>query len=93
MTGSQALVALIALAGLFPSSTAATELLGGPNWTTVKQDNIDPQIAVGPNHVVITQNTMVYFHRKPARWSRPRARWTCSSQCGIPRCRRTSTTA
>jgi hypothetical protein len=64
MTRSHALVVSIALAGLVPSSTGATDLLGGPNWTTVKYGSIDPQIAVGPDHVVITQNTMVYFHRK-----------------------------
>lgn len=45
-------------------AVAGTAPLAGPNWTTVAQDNIDPQIAVGPDHVVITQNTMVYFHRK-----------------------------
>jgi hypothetical protein len=64
MTRLGALVTSVVLAGLHPSVAAATDLLGGSNWTTVKYGSIDPQIAVGPNHVVITQNTMIYFHKK-----------------------------
>jgi hypothetical protein len=54
----------VTLAVLASSPAWATDPLAQPNWTTVPRDSIDPQIAVGPNHVVITQSSMVYVHRK-----------------------------
>lgn len=50
------------------SPVAAAGSLGGPNWTTVSYDKkIDPQIAAGPNRILVTKYDYVYYFDKSGR--------------------------
>jgi len=55
----------IVIAVLLSAATAeATPPLTQPNWTSVPYVARDPQIAVGPNHVVIGESSTVYIYDK-----------------------------
>jgi hypothetical protein len=60
-------VARAAALALALAAPAAAGSLGGPNWPRVPITHIDPQIAAGPNHILITQYDHVYYFDKSGR--------------------------
>jgi hypothetical protein len=64
VTKRLAVVALFFVASPGAALAKPTPPLAQPNWTTVSQDRIDPQLAAGPNHVIITQWELVSFYDK-----------------------------
>jgi hypothetical protein len=55
---------VFALALTAPATAAS---LGGPNWSGVPHSNIDPQIAAGPNRVLIALYDHIYYYDKSGR--------------------------
>lgn len=64
LRGIASALGLLALAS--PLAATASSL-GGPNWPNVPYHSIDPQIAAGPGHVLVTQYDQVYYYGKSGR--------------------------
>lgn len=63
MRGARVLAATGLLATVSVSASGAGSL-GGANWPNVPYHSIDPQIAAGPSHVLVTQYDQVYYYDK-----------------------------